>query len=218
MTSDHSEQSELEWLAFQYVAGELPGDDAAGFEERLATDQLAREAVARAVELADIAMAAEIHTAEVASCAGADSVAAVSTRGASVPATSAGIRRSRRFAWIAWGTAASLLLMVLVQQWRWTELMRRSAAETAATSSRSIPSAAPGNLPGNLDSSALALAWAQARSTALTDDSPETAELPVESPAEIPAVVENSHDEDGLAAPSWMLVAVAGLGFGEQTE
>ncbi len=42
---------DLDWLAFCYIAGELPPNDAEAFETRLADDQAAREAVARAVEL-----------------------------------------------------------------------------------------------------------------------------------------------------------------------
>jgi anti-sigma-K factor RskA len=45
------EQDELTWQAFQYVAGELSATDADLFEERLADDQAAREAVAHAVAL-----------------------------------------------------------------------------------------------------------------------------------------------------------------------
>ena len=40
------------FVAFRYVAGELTDAEAAAFEERLAADQAAREAVARAVEIA----------------------------------------------------------------------------------------------------------------------------------------------------------------------
>lgn len=43
--------SELDWLAFCYIANELSAEDHKAFEERLADDQQAREAVARAVEL-----------------------------------------------------------------------------------------------------------------------------------------------------------------------
>jgi len=39
----------LEWLAFRYVANELEGVERDSFEERLAVDQAAREAVARSV-------------------------------------------------------------------------------------------------------------------------------------------------------------------------
>ncbi len=44
-------ESELHLLAFRYVSGELTGDEASAFEDRLGRDQTAREAVAGAVEL-----------------------------------------------------------------------------------------------------------------------------------------------------------------------
>lgn len=44
-------QSELLLLAFRYVSGELAADEAALFEVRLADDQVARDALADAVEL-----------------------------------------------------------------------------------------------------------------------------------------------------------------------
>jgi hypothetical protein len=53
-----NEKQELDWLAFQYIADELSPDETAAFELRLAEDQLAREAVARAVELSQAAAAA----------------------------------------------------------------------------------------------------------------------------------------------------------------
>jgi hypothetical protein len=43
--------SDLSWLAFAYVSGELFDDAAVAFERRLAQDQSAREAVAEAVAL-----------------------------------------------------------------------------------------------------------------------------------------------------------------------
>jgi hypothetical protein len=45
-------RTDLHWLAFRYVCGELSGDEAVAFETLLAHDQGAREAVAAAVELA----------------------------------------------------------------------------------------------------------------------------------------------------------------------
>jgi hypothetical protein len=50
----HPEQpeSDLHWTAFLYVTGELGPDEASSFELLLADDQLARDAVAGAVELA----------------------------------------------------------------------------------------------------------------------------------------------------------------------
>lgn len=44
-------QSDLAWTAFRYISNEMPADEAAAFELRLAVDQEAREEVARAVEL-----------------------------------------------------------------------------------------------------------------------------------------------------------------------
>jgi hypothetical protein len=44
-------QSDLAWTAFRYISNEMPADEAAAFELRLAADQESREEVARAVEL-----------------------------------------------------------------------------------------------------------------------------------------------------------------------
>src|SRR5262245_34308227 len=46
MTND-----ELHWLAFRYVAGEMTAAEEESFEQQLADDQEAREAVAQVVEL-----------------------------------------------------------------------------------------------------------------------------------------------------------------------
>jgi hypothetical protein len=45
------EPADLDWLAFQYVNDDLPPQQAERFEERLAVDQAAREAVAAAMLL-----------------------------------------------------------------------------------------------------------------------------------------------------------------------
>lgn len=47
----HRDPADLDWLAFQYVSEELSAKDAAHFEDRLAVDQSAREAVAEAMLL-----------------------------------------------------------------------------------------------------------------------------------------------------------------------
>jgi hypothetical protein len=51
--------SDLDWLAFRYVAGELNESEAEAFEQRLAEQQPAREAVASAVEIVETVTAAE---------------------------------------------------------------------------------------------------------------------------------------------------------------
>ncbi len=49
---------DCDWLAFRYVAGEMPADEAEQFEDRLAHDQAAREAVAASVRLVGLVAAA----------------------------------------------------------------------------------------------------------------------------------------------------------------
>jgi hypothetical protein len=51
--------SQLDWSAFCYAAGEMTPAEAEQFEARLADDQQAREALARAVELTQTVAAAE---------------------------------------------------------------------------------------------------------------------------------------------------------------
>ena len=49
--SNEVKSNDIDWLAFQYLTGDLPDDAVARFESSLASDQPAREALARAVEL-----------------------------------------------------------------------------------------------------------------------------------------------------------------------
>ena len=104
-------QTELDWLAFRYVADELSSAERDEFELRLATDQTAREAVAAAVELL-----ANVHRAEVTLLA---ETAAVSSpvlhqAGRSVPRTSG----RRGGAWVV-ATAVALVAAVLLTPQAW---------------------------------------------------------------------------------------------------
>ncbi|GIW80860.1 MAG: hypothetical protein KatS3mg105_2667 [Gemmatales bacterium] len=51
MESEPAKPNDLQWLASLYVLGEMHADEQARFEELLAVDQTAREAVAEAVAL-----------------------------------------------------------------------------------------------------------------------------------------------------------------------
>lgn len=55
----YDKPEDLDWLAFCYIAGELPAAEADAFETRMADDQETREAVARAVGLAFMLAVAE---------------------------------------------------------------------------------------------------------------------------------------------------------------
>jgi hypothetical protein len=117
-------QTELDWLAFRYVADELSSDERDEFELRLATDQSAREAVAAAVELL-----ANVHRAEVTVLA---ETAAVS-HPVVCPADRTALRTSGRRggAWVV-ATAVALVAAVLLAPEAWfglspEELARRGA-------------------------------------------------------------------------------------------
>ncbi|MBI2480072.1 MAG: hypothetical protein HYV60_16015 [Planctomycetia bacterium] len=89
-------EDRLSWLAFRYVANELDATETREFESRLITDQVAREAVATAVE-----ETIRIRRA----LAGAVVVTAASQR-------SKWSRRSTRVAVVAIGSCLTLLLAV----------------------------------------------------------------------------------------------------------
>jgi hypothetical protein len=90
----NTQHDELDWLAFCYAAGELTAGDAAAFEARLADEQEAREALARAVEMSEVVATAE-------------SLAPV------VVARSQSSVWMKRVVWMAIGSAASLLVALL---------------------------------------------------------------------------------------------------------
>jgi len=95
MTTDKN-HNDLDWLAFTYAAGELTPAEVEQFELRLADDQTAREALARAVELCQTVTAAEIQS--------------------DIYVTPAATTRKRwndRLSWMAVGGLASLLLALL---------------------------------------------------------------------------------------------------------
>jgi ferric-dicitrate binding protein FerR (iron transport regulator) len=50
---EHDESAQLDWLAVQYVLGELSPDDAVSFETCLAEDQAARDSLVRATRLVE---------------------------------------------------------------------------------------------------------------------------------------------------------------------
>lgn len=179
---------ELDWLAFQYVAGELSTEETARFEERLAVDQQAREAVASAVELAEVAVFVEQRPVELAT-----------TKAAGVSR----VHWTRRLAWMSCGAAVCLLLMVWIQSSGWNHLVL--VEDPGVVSPRLL----------NVTSPDLALAWAQARFAPSSEEGLAIADSSGadEDRSEQDGIKVDGITEDVLAAPSWMLAAVAGLGF-----
>jgi hypothetical protein len=91
--NERERDSELDWLAFCYAAGELSDADTEAFEARLAEEQPAREALARAVELTQTVAAAEAKTGDFV-----------------LPAAHTPHNWNTRLSWMAIGGLASLLL------------------------------------------------------------------------------------------------------------
>lgn len=89
-------ENQLEWIAFCYLTGELNPAEAEQFEVRLADDQAAREALARAVELTQMVAAAE---------SGCGDLVAPAAR---EPAS-----WSTRLSWMAIGGLASLVIAMV---------------------------------------------------------------------------------------------------------
>ena len=94
MTNDI--KNDLDWLAFCYAAGELDVAAAEQFESRLATDQAAREALARAVELTQTVAAAEHQLQDFVT-----------------PAVQTATDWNSRLSWMAIGGVASVLVALL---------------------------------------------------------------------------------------------------------
>lgn len=202
---------DLDWLAFCYIADELSPDEAAAFEERLADDQQAREAVARAVELTRAVAAA---------------CPEVRSRPAPVSRAARGRRRAGpagHLAWTAIAVAACLVVALLAYQHQ----HRRGVAPVAEA-----PHDGPGGegietLGGRADQ--LAVLWSRTRdelaALPLDDwaaDSLEEGEPSDELPL-LPADedADEEVDENGLAAntpPSWMLAAVRAVSGSSEAE
>jgi hypothetical protein len=158
----------LDWAAFRYVAGELALEEWATFEDRLANDQAAREAVAAAIELnaalriavltdaetrlsassSDVAVSSHVEShMGVANASGLD----IRSRGAvSGPLKRIPRRRWRTVAaWLAAGSLACFALVALVEHWagrRLRETASRSSADLGVASDAFNQS---GNQSGN---------------------------------------------------------------------
>jgi hypothetical protein len=189
-TSEH----DLDWLAFCYVAGELSPAERRRFENRLAEDQLAREAVARAVELgqaAAVAFAAEPFT--------------------------VGHARTARAAWFlraAWmgvGAAACLAVVLLFDlSWNVGGAGRDGGPPSVASNGGGSADAGDSH-----EDQQLALLWIEAREQLAArqaewsrDTEPYLPPTGDEASGVGPPGAQMDEAGDPLAAPSWLLAAL----------
>ena len=189
MKSEHRE--ELDWLAFRYLANELNESEQEAFEDRLADDQSAREAVARAVELTQTLSAARELDEIVVRSAEAPAPATKGRSAWSVPA-----------AWMSVGAAACLLL---VAAWSLPSLLNTLGGNSAGVAA------------ANAHTLELARAWSSAREefaahegTFWDRDAVRSEPSQAESSA-VPAAPSDDELDDmaPVPMPSWMLSAVA---------
>ena len=193
---------ELHWQAFRYVAGEMGEEERDGFEQQLASDQPAREAVVDAVELTR-AVKCALQNEPV------------------MPGESAA-RHSFTSWWLgaAMGSAACLLIVLGIQP---SPVPNREAANPSS------PSKTSSNDEGQVlqDDGALAARWSELRQR---EDSPWNELTASELTAGDDELgdslsgwdVDSPIEEDGQTAPDWMMAAVSAAkkiqGMGEEMD
>lgn len=182
--SDHGSKSEgdadqLFWQAWRYAADELSGAERAAFEDRLACDQGAREALAQAVEM-DVAVVAVEQT---------RGVVALPDRSVSESASSPAARRTLAASlWMMLGAAACFAFMTWL-----------GSGDTGRSSSDPFAAQGP--------EASLAAAWLDARAelaAELTTDPSST--LP--ALAEWAGASELEDRSEDIQSPDWMLAAL----------
>jgi len=176
-----TDNNELDLLAFRYIADELADDERDAFEIRLAGDQAAREAVARAVEIGQAAMAA------------LESPALVEV----APRESSSSSWYTRILWMTSGAAACLAALVGYQVYLSQSSVIPSAPATSPEIARlaNAWSDAQESLRADRDAFEHEASEHEATEADLTDDSPS-------SVAAAPSL------SDMGETPSWMLAAV----------
>ena len=182
------EHNELDWLAFRYVADELPADARSAFEQRLAEDQTAREAVAEAVELA-----AAVYE----SAATGDYVYRE-------PARPSRRQKATRIAVCLLSAAAAALFLLLVVQFR--------TSKPGLTDNLNLPQEPATNSNQPYDDGDLAVAWSQSLAS-FPAATPDADLLWSEDEFTEPAVASDAWADPAElpVAPSWMYAAISGL-------
>jgi anti-sigma factor RsiW len=190
MSANHETHGEgrndLDWLAFQYVAGELSVEDEEQIEARLATEPEVAEAVANAVVLGEA-------VSSVFSGAAAESVRTAESSPRGVTADRSTVGRT-----VSVVTAACVVVAALLISFRGEEPSR----DSLATNSESSAGDAPGSsVPSPDDNSLLLETWTVARESVAAMDSVALAEsVPVDSA--------ESRIDSASDVPDWLFVAV----------
>jgi hypothetical protein len=187
--NQHECHNELDWAAFCYLSGEMTPAETEQFEARLADEQPAREALARAVELTQVVAAAE------------------STEPVLVAPAAKQASWMTRLSWMAVGGLASAVLAML---WSGGHFNASSTVQNGQIRQNDQISHQSGEL---------AAFWAETREQLRTASEigplhPRTiASAEAEEDSAVAALASESAESEFLMAdaPSWMTAAVEGL-------
>ena len=180
-----NELHQIDWQAFCYAANELSAEERSAFEELLAVDQVAREALARAVEVTRAVAAAGPHDSSSQQC---------SSPAKSTVTLNASGNWMRRISWMAVGAAASLLAAVLVSNFGDRPPAFDWANADSAQSTRELASA-----------------WSEARAELGPRESVWAESDLSEPPDELAASYapgDESSETTAAETPSWMAAAL----------
>jgi Trp operon repressor len=194
MSAEH--QGERDWLAFRYVAGEMTAQEASALELRLADDQEAREAVCRAVglaqQLADARPPDRDYTRSVGSARAPVTRGIISLHG----------RVARAVGWMAAGAAAATLAFWLARS------SGPGSMEPSLKSSGTPEAARAGPVERVYDAEAWGLLQASDAWAAHTERWLFEAKSPIANDSPDP--------RSPPSVPPWLLAAAAGSNLGEK--
>lgn len=206
MNSGADNQFDLDLQAFRYVADEMSDDESLRFERQLADEQTAREAVARAVQVAR------------AIALGAPLTASVSADDRATP-LSAAAGRTPRF-WTVAALSAAIALLAAVGLSRWIGQNASPTVPTASSSDGQKGVGIPAVKPTHSMASRMIALWSESAADfgRLADDEavePQAIRLrdrQNEDDSFLAAAASDSwpaDDDDEFDLPSWMLAAVS---------
>ena len=201
-------QSDLDWIALQYILDELEPEQKAVFEQQMADDQQAREALAGAVELV-----------QTLSIAGRFPVRPASLHNS--PATT----RPRGRTALRWALATVTLAGCLAVFVLGNHLIQTDSNTSTPITSMDVPNGSNGVQDASSWPSHLAFAWIETANqwttneNATNDSTANEWITPNESfsdsdflgPDEAEESFTDSDDHSDDLAPAWMIAAVSGL-------
>jgi len=180
---DSDQQYDLDLLAFQFLTNELGDSDRESFENRMASDQEAREALARVVQITQTLAVVQQSF--------------LVTPVSQTPATGKRKVQRRRVAWAVGAVAGCLVVLLVAYQ----------AIQNVGNYTRPIIATDNSSTAGTEESDQLAFAWIETVGELATDSGDDSS---IENEV---LIADEPLDGGAppLSAPDWMLAAISGL-------